>query len=243
MEQPKTPIHPDARCGWCNNCRHVEATKLIVLSHSAPSGPGITQREADLWNNTLRDNPCERPLVIVNLLNPPSTIRARLLADLGDEYEVLHRTPVFQGPMQIMTLEHGPMYVARNQVEPWTPERCLDGINFDHLQTALEHMPSTWYPALFNALTRGSHAANTFMPLGASTGVRRLELELLGKDVNESAMSGFASARAALHGAELKSVLDELLGTTELNLDEMEDHTRDIIAKAVKLTHLIENGK
>lgn len=233
MTSPKTPTHPDARCGRCNACRHVEATKRIVLSHSAPAGPGITDREADLWNNTLRDNPCEQPLVIVNLRKPPSTIRARLLKDQGGEHEA----------MQIMTVEHGPLYVDRSQVEPWTPERCLEDINFEHLKMALEHMPSTWYPALFDALTRGSHAANTFMPLGASTNVRRLELELLAKDINESLMSGFASARASIRGAELKSVLDELLGTTELNLDEMEDHTRDVIAKAVKLIRLIETGK
>lgn len=233
MTSLKTPTHPDARCGRCNACRHVEATKRIVLSHSAPAGPGITDQEADLWNNTLRDNPCEQPLVIVNLRKPPSTIRARLLKDQGGEHEA----------MQIMTVEHGPLYVDRSQVEPWTSERCLEDINFEHLKTALEHMPSTWYPALFDALTRGSHAANTFVPFGASTAVRRLEGELLGNELNDSPLSSFVAVRASIRGTELKTVLTDLLNTTELNLDEMEPRTRDVIDRATRLIREIEIGK
>lgn len=233
MTSLKTPTHPDARCGLCNACRYVESTRQIVLSHSAPSGPGITQRETDLWNNALQDNPCEQPLVIVNLRKPPSTIRARLLKDQGGEREA----------MQIMTVEYGPLYVDRNQVEPWTPERCLDGINFEHLKAALKHMPATWYPALFDAMTRGAHAANTFVPFGASTSVRRLETELLGNDLNDSLLSGFVAARASIHGTELKTVLNDLLNTTELNLDEMEPHTRDVIDRATALISEIETGK
>lgn len=171
-----TPTHPDARCGHCNACRHVEATKRIVLSHSAPAGPGITQREADLWNDTLRDNPCEQPLVIVNLRKPPSTVRARLLKDRGGEHEAV----------QIMTAEYGQICVDRSQVEPWVPERCLDGVSFEHLRASLKHVPSTWYPALFEALTYGAYDANTFRPFGASMHVRRLEAEMFRKDTDES---------------------------------------------------------
>jgi hypothetical protein len=49
---------PEDRCGRCSACLTVEATKRIVLAGSWPAGPGLVQRDADLWNSVLADNPC-----------------------------------------------------------------------------------------------------------------------------------------------------------------------------------------
>lgn len=183
-----------------------------------------------MWNKALLDNPCDQPLVVVTLRapNPPGIIQARMLKDLGGDKESI----------QIMTVQHGPLYVDRDQVQPWTPARCLDGINFEHLKAALLQMPMTWYPALLETIVRGAHTAGTFQPLGASGMALRLETELLPPE------SEFvATARARTKAADLKTVLTDLLNTTELNLDEMEQHTRDTIDRAVALIHEIETGK
>lgn len=232
LTKPPTLTHPDARCGFCAECHHVQLTRQIVLAHSAPAGPGITDREADLWNTTLTNNPCQQPLVVVTL-RTPAMIQARLLKDLGGDKESI----------QVMTVAYGPVYVDRDQVEAWTPERCLDGISFEHLKAALMSMPMTWYPALLDALARGAHAKNTFLPFGASTSVRRIEVELLGPDLQASQFSGYMAARASMKALELKTVLGDLLNTTDLNLDEMDPDTRTTIDRAQALIREIETGK
>jgi hypothetical protein len=47
------------RCGVCEACKFVESTKRLVLAQSAPAGPGITQKETDMWNKCLEENPCK----------------------------------------------------------------------------------------------------------------------------------------------------------------------------------------
>ena len=50
------------RCGECDACKTVEATKRIILSESAPAGSGINEQSRVMWNAILRDNPCEKEL-------------------------------------------------------------------------------------------------------------------------------------------------------------------------------------
>lgn len=52
------------RCGKCEACKVVESTKRIILAHSAPAGPGITEAERLMWNKVLQDNPCEQEKVL-----------------------------------------------------------------------------------------------------------------------------------------------------------------------------------
>jgi len=48
------------RCGECNACKTVEATKNVLLVESAPAGPGLNEQSRVMWNTILRDNPCEK---------------------------------------------------------------------------------------------------------------------------------------------------------------------------------------
>ncbi len=159
--------HPDARCGQCKNCKHVEATKSIVLSHSAPAGPGITQRETDLWNTTLQENPCINPLVLVVVNH--HIVTGRILS----QYE----PPGEARKITVNTAHFGQVVVMADQVTDWTPERALDGINFDVLAAGLANMPMTWYPALLATITRAAIAKNVFTQHGASLTVQRIEDE------------------------------------------------------------------
>jgi hypothetical protein len=68
--------------------------------------------------------------------------------------------------------------------------------------------------------------------------VQQAEIKLL------PAESEFATtARSRVKADDLRTVLSDLLNTTELNLDEMEQHTRDTIDRATALLHEIETGK
>ena len=48
------------RCGTCEACRVVEATKRIVHAECRPAGPGCNDATVRMWNKVLKDNPCER---------------------------------------------------------------------------------------------------------------------------------------------------------------------------------------
>lgn len=145
----------------------MEATKSIVLSHSAPVGPGITQREADLWNATLQENPCSNPLVLVVVNH--HIVTGRILS----QYE----TPSEARKIIVNTAHYGPVVVAADQVADWTPERALDGINFSVLTASLANMPLTWYPSLLTTITKAAIAKNVFTRHGASLTVQRIEDE------------------------------------------------------------------
>ena len=49
---------PDDRCGLCSACLHVQATQKLVLAAANPPFSHATQRDVDMWNSTLADNPC-----------------------------------------------------------------------------------------------------------------------------------------------------------------------------------------
>lgn len=48
----------DVRCGLCEACLTVEATKRIVFVECRPCGPGCTDATVKMWNAVLKDNPC-----------------------------------------------------------------------------------------------------------------------------------------------------------------------------------------
>ncbi len=153
----ETPVqHPDARCGKCEACRHVACTKTIILAHSAPAGPGIGQPEADLWNQTLRVNPCYFPLVLVYHDN--HVVKGRILGD------------VVQSPTHISvnTVEYGQLRVMRTKVRPWTPATSLEGIAYDVLDMHLANLPITWYPQLLATLLRAAKAKGVFTSNGVT---------------------------------------------------------------------------
>lgn len=52
---------PADRCGECAGCRMVNTTKSLILADSAPAGPGIKDEHARMWNQILKDNPCQNP--------------------------------------------------------------------------------------------------------------------------------------------------------------------------------------
>lgn len=86
---------PANRCGECVNCKHVEATKGLVLADSAPAGPGLTTAHATMWNQVLVDNPCLYPRVRV--MHNNRTVDGQLVDQPADlkEYEVRVHTEVF----------------------------------------------------------------------------------------------------------------------------------------------------
>lgn len=158
--------HPDARCGNCEACCYVESTKQIILAHSAPSGPGITDAERQLWNEALEKNPCKYPLVLVTYSH--TTVKGRMLGKAVDEGD--------PGAMNyVSTIEFGDRWIANRDVQDWTPDRCLDGINFKHLEAALASMPATFYPGLINAIVVGAVTQKVFQPGGLVSLVTRLD--------------------------------------------------------------------
>ena len=50
------------RCGKCEACKYVEATKRIVLAECRPAGPGCNDATVEMWNKVLKDNPCEEEI-------------------------------------------------------------------------------------------------------------------------------------------------------------------------------------
>lgn len=157
--------HPDARCGQCPGCQHVEATKRIVLAHSAPAGPGLTQREADLWNDTLELTLCEHPLIFVT--HDRHTVEGRVIAgELNSEPDTM---------ITVMTLRYDIINVPNKQCREWSPNKLFETLNYVTIATNLQNMPATWYPGLLEALIKGAQKAKTFTKNGASTIVKRLE--------------------------------------------------------------------
>ncbi len=156
--------HPDARCGRCQNCRHVASTRTIVISHAAPAGPGITQRETDLWNTALTENPCTQPLVLVR--HNRHIVPGRVADGLT--------TPA---NMMVDTLEFGRISVPRTHVSRWAPAQALEGINFEHLKAALATMPSTWMPGLLRTILRAAKAKDVFQPGATAQIARQIEEE------------------------------------------------------------------
>lgn len=102
--------HPSARCGKCPECRVVESTKQIVLAHSAPAGPGITDRESEMWNKCLKDNPCRCRTVRVHYDN--RCVEGRLVDSnrILSPYEIIVNTAAF-----------GEIIVHKDNVEEWYP--------------------------------------------------------------------------------------------------------------------------
>lgn len=48
------------RCGECDNCEKVERTKRRVLAVANPPFSHATDGAVDLWNQTLKDFPCQK---------------------------------------------------------------------------------------------------------------------------------------------------------------------------------------
>ena len=160
--------HPDARCGQCPACQHVETTKRIVLTHSTPAGPGIKQEQADLWNETLERNPCEYPLVFVTYDH--HTVEGRIADNVlpGNSTDTV----------RVETLKYGKINVPKCACSPWEPQRIFETLNYTTIADNLQNMPATWYPGLLKALIKGSQKAKTFTKHGASIIVRRIEDEV-----------------------------------------------------------------
>lgn len=47
------------RCGTCAACRRIEKLKGQMLAICRPAGKGHDDGTVQVWNDTLRDNPCE----------------------------------------------------------------------------------------------------------------------------------------------------------------------------------------
>lgn len=104
------PTHPEARCGKCPECQVVESTKRIILATSAPAGPGITDREREMWNKVLLDNRCRCRLVRVHHNSRHMVGR---LVDSNrrlETYEILVDTDDF-----------GQLILHKSNVEEWYP--------------------------------------------------------------------------------------------------------------------------
>lgn len=223
------PTHPDARCGRCSACQHVAATKTIVLSHSAPAGPGIGQREADLWNNTLRDNPCEHRLVIIYTVEPPDTLIGRISHVEDGQY--------------VVNTQEGPIRVPDEKIVEWSPQRCLEGISFEHLAAALTNMPQSWYPALLEVVVNSATAKNVFQTFGASNRVRRIECEIHKDKIATGLTSDVVSARAHLH---VDTMLELLTSLAEADTSMSDDVYAAHLAtkqRSKDLIRLIQTGK
>lgn len=154
-----TTTHPDARCGRCRNCLHVNLTKPLIMADCAPAGPGLDQSHINLWHETLIQNPCVNPLVLVTY--DKTTCEGRIL----DRSE---------NPSQLVTVSTaklGVVTVPETAISDWSPSYCLDGINFEHLTAALASMPITWYPQLLRTIVKAGHTKKVWQPFGASWSV------------------------------------------------------------------------
>lgn len=55
---------PANRCGECENCRKVilmQGTTLRCVINAANRGQAVSDDVVQLWNDTLKDNPCSNP--------------------------------------------------------------------------------------------------------------------------------------------------------------------------------------
>lgn len=226
VEQPLQ--HPSARCNECPACRYVKSTGTIVISHSRPAGDGITDADVEMWNTTLRNNPCEHPLVIA-YTETGESLKARVVVSHLSDAACL-----------VNTVEYGQITVRKDSLKPWHPCKALEGIKYEALLASLANLPLTWYPALLMAIATAAMDKGVFTTFGASLTLRMVELERRATRLGGKKDTTVPPDQL---GYELLESLRRILRCPDLQLENLESETLQAIQEATKLVQQTDTGK